>query len=315
MEMGVFGVDNKGDDLNRADQNDIEVVEEVQSTNSDPNEGQGQPSAFQEDPEQSQEAGQSQQAEPEPEHELDPSFGGRFKSPEDLAKSYRELEKLKGQQGNRIGQLESKLAEAAQVIQQMHMQMQALAQQQAMVRRPNAPMPQQQPIQQQDQQNIDPEKWIEQFYENPIESIRSILRAELTEEGKALGVALQQVIAPMQQYVAREVTAKELNKRYMQAQQSIPDFEELRMDAADVIEEAPQLAVMPGGLIRAFEIARGRRNQMQFANQPQQPMPNPKDALRIPSSSGSRPGQQKTYEDYVRESVFGSDRSTRGVFD
>ena len=137
----------------------------------------------------------------------------------------------------------------------------------------------------------------------------------MTEEGKALGVALQQVIAPMQQYVAREVTVKELNKRYMQAQQSIPDFEELRMDAANVIEEAPQLAVMPGGLIRAFEIARGRRNQMQFANQPQQPMPNPKDALRIPSSSGSRPGQQKTYEDYVRESVFGSDRSTRGVFD
>lgn len=315
MEMGVFGVDNKGDDLNMADQNDIEVVEEAQSTNSDPNEGQGQPSAFQEDPEQSQEAGQSQQAEPEPEHELDPSFGGRFKSPEDLAKSYRELEKLKGQQGNRIGQLESKLAEAAQVIQQMHMQMQALAQQQAMVQRPNAPMPQQQPIQQQDQQNIDPEKWIEQFYENPIESIRSILRAELTEEGKALGVALQQVIAPMQQYVAREVTAKELNKRYMQAQQSIPDFEELRMDAAKVIEEAPQLAAMPDGLIRAFEIARGRRNQTQFANQPQQPMPNPKDALRIPSSSGSRPGQQKTYEDYVRESVFGSDRSTRGVFD
>lgn len=315
MEMGVFGVDNKGDDLNRADQNDIEVVEEAQSTNSDPNEGQGQPSAFQEDPEQSQEAGQSQQAEPEPEPELDPSFGGRFKSPEDLAKSYRELEKLKGQQGNRIGQLESKLAEAAQVIQQMHMQMQALAQQQAMVRHPNAPMPQQQPIQQQDQQNIDPEKWIEQFYENPIESIRSILRAELTEEGKALGVALQQVIAPMQQYVAREVTVKELNKRYMQAQQSIPDFEELRMDAAKVIEEAPQLAAMPDGLIRAFEIARGRRNQTQFANQPQQPMPNPKDALRIPSSSGSRPGQQKTYEDYVRESVFGSDRSTRGVFD
>ena len=315
MEMGVFGVDNKGDDLNRADQNDIEVVEEAQSTNSDPNEGQGQPSAFQEDPEQSQEAGQSQQAEPEPEPELDPSFGGRFKSPEDLAKSYRELEKLKGQQGNRIGQLEAKLAEAAQVIQQMHMQMQALAQQQAMVPRPNAPMPQQQPIQQQDQQNIDPEKWIEQFYENPIESIRSILRAELTEEGKALGVALQQVIAPMQQYVAREITVKELNKRYMQAQQSIPDFEELRMDAAKVIEEAPQLAVMPDGLIRAFEIARGRRNQTQFANQPQQPMPNPKDALRIPSSSGSRPGQQKTYEDYVRESVFGSDRSTRGVFD
>lgn len=314
MEMGVFGVDNKGDDLNRADQNDIEVVEEAQSTNSDPNEGQGQPSAFQEDPEQSQEAGQSQQAEPEAEPELDPSFGGRFKSPEDLAKSYRELEKLKGQQGNRIGQLESKLAEAAQVIQQMHMQMQALAQQ-AMVQRPNAPMPQQQPIQQQDQQNIDPEKWIEQFYENPIESIRSILRAELTEEGKALGVALQQVIAPMQQYVAREVTVKELNKRYMQAQQSIPDFEELRMDAAKVIEEAPHLAAMPDGLIRAFEIARGRRNQTQFANQPQQPMPNPKDALRIPSSSGSRPGQQKTYEDYVRESVFGSDRSTRGVFD
>ena len=47
-------MDNKGDDLNRADQNDIEVVEEAQSTNSDPNEGQGQPSAFQEDPEQSQ---------------------------------------------------------------------------------------------------------------------------------------------------------------------------------------------------------------------------------------------------------------------
>ena len=59
MEMGVFGGINKGDDLNMADQKrHREVVEEAQSTNSDPNEGQGQPSAFQEDPEQSQEAGQ-----------------------------------------------------------------------------------------------------------------------------------------------------------------------------------------------------------------------------------------------------------------
>ena len=269
---------------------------------------QGQPVI---DPAQMLGEGQSESAE----DAVDPTFGGQFKDPVALAKSYRELQKLQGRQGQEVSHLRQQVQQAAQIMTGMQAQYQQYQQLLAQARAGQLPQgaPPQATMQPgQGQAPADPEVWLNNFYENPVEAVKSIIKGELNHEGKALGQALTKVIAPIQKYVAQDVTSKELGRRFTQAQRAIPDFEDLRNDAANVLEAIPELATRPGGLEQAFAIARGYRAQYQGNNQAQSQAQ--RAAARIPGTSGSRPGQQQTYDDDVRQSVFGNPGKTGGVF-
>ena len=266
-------------------------------------------------------------------------IAGRFKSVDDLVKSYQEMERERGRLGNELGQLRQAAQQYQQaaayyynLAQQLQAQAAAAAQPQP---QPSAPAGGQSPLQGPAEEDLPEDKWLEQFYERPYEAgqklVMRVIRKELPTIQKALEDSLRELLLPIaevataaaqpalrlaQQEQFRETLTQKLASEEQQLRQELAaqgvNLDEYGDDIEALFREMPTLAMYPNAFRLAFEVVRSRKAQ---------PPPAPateaqKKAARIAASVGSRPTTgPMTPEDKIRAEVFGPAARSTGVFD
>lgn len=276
----------------------------------------------------------------------------KIQSDDDLLAAYQEAEKELGKYSD-VDFLRKKARQQEAIINQMYMQMQQGQQLGHPMQQPsNSPMqqlghPMQQPMANQamDNQNlvqegqsnpnmeIDPDEFIEQFYENPTEAISKITNQAVNqalEQEKARQQAEQQKrqqFEQQKQQVTQQLQAEVNRLKYKYGDQ----FEQNRQVAAQIMQQKPYYAQMPGGMELALQEAMQINSvQQPMQQQPQQPIQQNnqyqqsqqqqyKQGLRINGNNGNRPlqqqGQQLSPEEQFRKQIFGDSPSNGGIFD
>ena len=325
MPEGIFGPDLAADQ------------EEPQAQDEEPEaeEAAGQPEPAQEgEGEQAEGPAEGAEGEPGPSEQQatggeDWTLGGRFKKPEDLAKSYRELERLLGRHGQELGALRQQVAQYQAILAQYQ---QALAQagqyvgqgQPAAAPQVAAPHPPSQSVQAAEDE--DPQKWIDQLYaEGPRavdKRVEAKLRRELEEHRRWIAEQLarieqaaKQAITPIQRFAQEEairtwLEQQEAALRNELSQQGL-NLDDYADDVVAVIREDPSLLSTREPLRRAFEVALARKMAKMASSQATQAA---KKVARMPSSTGSRPSPPKSDEDRIRAEVFGGGEEAKGIF-
>lgn len=297
-----------------------------------PDEGQVQEPGTDGEPPQQQQEPQAQQGEGQ-------LILGKFKTPEDLARSYQELERKLGSRDEEKEQLKQQVAALGTQLTHALQQLEALyrAQQVQSV----LPTPQQyggQPGQpgataqpQSIQAQIDPEEFRDALYSgNPVEAIsklvQPIVAQELQQYGQQINAGLQQMMQPIQQHVRREQAVQsfqaqlaEISTKYANEPEGLR-VDDLKDEMSKVFDEQPRLALLPNAMEAAYWQARTRKlSEMatqQTAQATQQANVAQKAAARITTSAGGpRLSQQKSEEDQIKESIFGAPGQHKGIFD
>lgn len=268
-------------------------------------------------------------------------IAGKFKSVDDLVKSYQELERKLGSRDEEKEQLRQQLAQAQQILVQLQG---AAPQEHGQILASNAtpfpgsgqtltPAPGQGfPAPTQGQPEEEPESpeaeqaWLEQFYGKPRSALRELIRKEFEQQFYRQGQVLGQMLRPFVEFTEREMLVRENERRLREFRQRHEDLDEVINEFSAVLQEMPQLWLLqptaPGqqdGLELAYQLAKVRKQQQAAATQQpgqQPPAEAVKRAVRMPSSTGSRPMEtQKSVEDQIRESIFGQANESQGVFD
>lgn len=270
-----------------------------------PTEGDGS-AALSGQPQATPASGPDQTGQPPADADQDWTFGGQFKDPTALAKSYKEARaKLSQRDEEREAlkqyalQTQAQMQQMAQYVQMMQMQMQQM-------------QPGQQP--QHGTTDVDPNRWLEDFYSRGPEAVLELVRQEMNQQAQQLGMGLQQVLSPIQQFVQTEQTLRQEAQNIAQTAKKYSDFYEYEQELAQIFQQQPMLKLLPDGPETAYQMAKAQRSQMQAAQMQQQHNINQKQAARMPASTGSRPGVPRSVEDQIRESIFGSEGSQGGIF-
>lgn len=265
-----------------------------------PTEG-SEPAAPSGQPQQTPEGGPAQTGQPEADAEVDWTFGGQFKDPAALAKSYKEARA-------KLSQRDEEREALRQYALQAQMQLQQMAQYIQMLQMQPQQQPQSlQPDQQQAGIELDSNRWLEDFYSRGPEAVLELVRGELDRQAQQLGMGLQQVLAPIQQFVQSEQQLRQEAMNIAQTAKKYPDFYEYEEELAQIFRDQPMLKLMPDGPETAYQMAKAQRSQKQAAQMQQQQTITQKQAARMPASTGSRPGVAKSIEDQIKESLFGAD--------
>lgn len=269
---------------------------------------------------------------------------GKFKTPEDLARSYQELERKLGSRDEEKQQLRQQVGFLGNQVMQLLQQMQAIqaAQQvQGVLPTPAQPgqmvqpgqvmqpgvVPQPQSIQAQ----IDPEEFRDALYSgNPVEAIsklvQPIVAQELQRYGQQINAGLQQMMRPIQQHVRREQAVQsfqaqlaEISTKYANEPEGLR-VDDLKDEMSKVFDEEPWIATLPNAMEAAYREARRRKVEAAFGQQAaqatQQASTAQKAAARITSSTaGPRLPQQKSPDEQIVESIFGPPGKEKGIFD
>ena len=253
---------------------------------------QGEASAT-EEAAQEKEAPQQEQAEQQP-------LLGKFKSAEDLAKSYQELERKLGARDEEKEQLRQQLA-------MLQGYLQALPQ--LMGQQPPQGV---HPAQQQAQAQPDEHEKLLQDYEQMYPGITKAFEKRFE---RLLSERLGQVANEVSAVKARQQQAdlqEQYNRQALQLATKYPDFKELAQDMLRVYEEEPLLAVLPKGMEIAYERAKSRR--ILAATQAAQTATE-KQAARLPGSTGPRAAKPADPEKQFLDEIFGSSGEPKGIFD
>jgi hypothetical protein len=168
---------------------------------------------------------------------------GKFKSPEELANAYTNLEKFNTQTRQELAQAKQ-AAEAAQAaVEQMRQQMNNVV-------NPQAQQPQPTP----EEQN---EMMMNKFYENPSQFFNDIKEQAKQE--------LMQQIAPIQQQYQQQQQAQAYNQALSEFAQQVPDFQRFQPVMSEILANNPELNGHPGGpkaaLNIAYQMAKGQQYQ------------------------------------------------------
>lgn len=217
---------------------------------------------------------------------------GKFKSVDDLVKSYQELERKLG----------SRDEEKEQLRQQLYMlqgYLQALPQ-----------MGQQQPTPEQQQAKDEYDELLAEFEQ----LYPGLTKAMLRQQEKLMSERLQQIeqkvgqaVAPLQQFMMQE----HFNRQALELAAKYPDFKDYAQDMMQIYQTQPMLAAMPDGMETAYQMAKARH--IVAASQTAQTEAG-KAAARLPGSSGARTAKPQDAEKAFLEDIFGSGEPT-GIFD
>lgn len=217
---------------------------------------------------------------------------GKFKSVDDLVKSYQELERKLG----------SRDEEKEQLRQQLYMlqgYLQALPQ-----------MGQQQPTPEQQQAKDEYDELLAEFEQ----LYPGLTKAMLRQQEKVMSERLQQIeqkigqaVAPVQQFMIQE----HFNRQALELAAKYPDFKDYAQDMMQIYQTQPMLAAMPDGMETAYQMAKARH--IVAASQTAQTEAG-KAAARLPGSSGARTAKPQDAEKAFLEDIFGSGEPT-GIFD
>lgn len=259
--------------------------------------GEGQPAEGEagatEEAAQEKEAPQQEQAEQQP-------LLGKFKTVDDLARSYQELERKLGtrdtekeQLRQQIAMLQGYLQALPQIVGQQVPQATQAVQGQAKAE----PDEHDKLLQDFEQMYPGITKAFEKRYER-------LLAQRLGEVDKKVAATL----APVQQFMTQE----QYNRQALQLAAKYPDFKELAQDMMQVYEEQPILAALPQGMEMAYQVAKARRTVA--ATQAAQAATE-KQAARLPGSTGPRAAKPVDPEKQFLEQIFGSSGEPRGIFD
>jgi len=217
---------------------------------------------------------------------------GKFKSVDDLVKSYQELERKLG----------SRDEEKEQLRQQLYMlqgYLQALPQ-----------MGQQQPTPEQQQAKDEYDELLAEFEQ----LYPGLTKAMIRQQEKVMSERLQQIeqkigqaVAPVQQFMMQE----HFNRQALELAAKYPDFKDYAQDMMQIYQTQPMLAAMPDGMETAYQMAKARH--VVAASQTAQTEAG-KAAARLPGSSGARTAKPQDAEKAFLEDIFGSGEPT-GIFD
>ena len=191
---------------------------------------------------------------PEPAQDGTP-IPDKFKNPdgslnsEAVLKSYTELEKAYGDQGNKMGQMG----------QQFQAQIQELR---ALIEQGQSPAQQAQPEGPLAQPEISPEqvaefnqKWLDTFYEKGPLAVLDLINNALPNMMKPF----MEKIEPVLQRDAYNQQVESYNTQIKTMSEKYPDFGQIIPDIQAVVQENPHLENMPNGLEIAYGMAKGRQ--------------------------------------------------------
>ena len=291
---------------------------------------------------ETQAQGQPVGPKPKPKQPAGQLIAGKFKSVDDLVKSYQELERKLGSRDEEKEQLRQQLAQAQQILAQLGVLSQPQPQPSNMIQFPlsaqggvgqtrvpvqgaQAPAPiQGQPAEEHESPEAE-QQWLEQFYSKPRTALREIIRREFEREFYRQGQALGQILRPFVDFTQREMVVREYERRLGELRERHDDFDQVINEFREVLKENPQLAILPApapgqpdGLELAYQYAKLRKQAADVQQQPSAPAQTEaqKKAARMPSSVGSRPAEgQKSPEDQIKEAIFGQANESQGVFD
>lgn len=165
---------------------------------------------------------------------------GKFRSPDELANGYVNVEKAFSQK-----------AQEASALQQQNEQLQAaleqMKQQIGNVVNPQSQEPQMTP----EQMN---EQFMNQFYENPTQSIQQMVQSMIEK-------AVMPQIQPIKQQYEEQQAQQQWSNNLNQFAVKTPDFEQWKPHMQQIMESMPNLYDMPNGLEVAYNMAKGQNYQ------------------------------------------------------
>lgn len=162
---------------------------------------------------------------------------GKFKSPEDLANSYSNLERMNTQTRQELAQAQEIAQQAQAAVEQMKQQLQSVVNPQ-------------QPQLSQEQLN---EQFMNKFYENPTATIQEMLKSIIEPQ-----------IQPIQQQIQVQQQQQVWNQAVSNFAQKTPDFDQWKGQMGQVLDANPHLADLarvPNGLEIAYSMAKGQNYQ------------------------------------------------------
>lgn len=236
--------------------------------------------------------GSTEDTSKEPEQTEGEPLLGKFKSVDDLVKSYQELERKLG----------SRDEEKEQLRQQLYMlqgYLQALPQ-----------MGQQQPTPEQQQAKDEYDELLAEFEQLYPGLTKALIRQQekvMSERLQQIEQKVGQVVAPLQQFMMQEY----FNRQALELAAKYPDFKDYAQDMMQIYQTQPMLAAMPDGMETAYQMAKARH--VVAASQTAQTEAG-KAAARLPGSSGARTAKPQDAEKAFLEDIFGSGEPT-GIFD
>ena len=260
-----------------------------------------------------------------------------FTSVEDLEKAYIEAEKERGKPKDQRRKEEPKtneeLEKLRQAYHQQQLQLQQMvgylqAMQQAQQRGQSA-----QP-QQKQEEKVDPSALLDQWYENPQETLNKMVTPLLQEQLKQLvpqyaqllDRQVEQKLMPFRQRMAFERAVQEWSAAKEEVARQLPDFESLSNEIAAEFEKDPNLASVgqasPQGKILAIRAAydrvkaiKAQQEGLDLLNQQQTKQSVlQKQAAKMGSSSKVLKKPEPTEEQKMLNDIFGA-AGTSGIFD
>lgn len=177
--------------------------------------------------------------------------------------------------------------------------------------------------------DVDPNKWLEEFYEKGPKAIEGIVERrarKLVDE--ALNQAATTYIAPLAQsletvnaFVTTEAMRRQFQGMIQAAAHGKEDFHELRDDMEAIIREQPHLMYLVTTGANPFEVAYAEaKRRREAAQQQEQQTTTEKQVAKMPRPSAAKrrePQPQDQEKAYVR-SIFGLDdtgNSRPGIYD
>lgn len=226
---------------------------------------------------------------------------GKFKSVDDLAKSYDELQRKLGARDEEKEQLRQQLAMLQGYLQALP---QLMGQQ--------VPQVQQVQGQPQAQAAVDEHEKVlhelEELYPGLTKAIEKRSERLVSERLSQLEKKLSETLTPVQQFMTQEY----FNRQALQLAGKYPDFREVAQDMMAVYQEQPMLAALPNSMEVAYQIAKARKTLA--ATQATQTATE-KQAARIPGSTGPRAAKPADLEKQFLEQIFGNSNEPKGIFD
>lgn len=287
--MGIF------DDILKVDSPE-ETGQEEPKENEGPIE-EGQPS---EETEETKETKEEQKTEEQKAVEL---LLGKFKTVDDLAKAYKELEKKLGSRDEEKERLRQENEQAKAYLAQLMQYLQTIQGQN--------PQTQQGQFTPPVEEEVNPEKWLEEFYSEGPKAVKKLLEKELQKQGALLGQTLNQILNPILQYViedAKEKTAAQYRKEFEAQRDALKakyeDFEDVKQTMIELYDEDPRLATVPMEVVYHMAKARLGKGQETEAS---------KQAAKIPSSTGRVTGKKQSPDEEVLDRIFGKEEK-KGIF-
>jgi len=189
--------------------------------------------------------------------------------------------------------------------------------------------PAQAPQSSQDEEQVDPNKWLEEFYEKGPKAIEGIVEKRARKMvQEMLDQAAQTYIAPLaqslhtvNQFVTVEATRRQIQNMIQAAAQDKEDFHELRGDIEAILREQPHLMYLASMGQNPFEVAyaEAKRRREAAQAQEQQVTAQKKGAqMPRPSAAARRDPQPQDLEKAYVRSIFGLDESggsKAGIYD